>query len=62
MNDPWPSPWQRLSLVVLALLNIGESYALLRRGSYLALLNGAMALVCVVLLAAARPKKQSNHA
>ncbi len=57
MKDPWPSHWQRLGLVALALLNLGESYVLFRRGSYLALLNVAIALICLVFLVPARRKR-----
>ncbi len=61
MNDPRPSRWQRVVLVALALLNLGECYVLFRRGSSLALLNGAMALVCLALLAVTKRKRQPDQ-
>ncbi len=52
--------WQRVFLVTLVLLNAWESYTLFRQGSFLALLNAAIALLLVVVLVITRPKKRGG--
>lgn len=56
MNPP-PLLWQRFFLLLVVLLNVWEAYVLLRQGSFLAVLNAAIALLLVVVLVITRPRK-----
>ncbi len=47
MKSGWPSLWQRIFLLVLAVLNL---WAVFERRWALALMNGVMAVVLLVLL------------
>lgn len=57
VNKPWPSRWQRACLLLLAALNVAESWLLLQRKSPLGLLNAAMALLLLLMLIATTPRK-----
>ena len=57
----WPALWQRFSLVVLILLNAWEAYVLFQQRSFLGLLNGAIALFLLVVLALSWPRKRREQ-
>ncbi len=57
----WPALWQRLFLVVLLLLNAWESYVLFRQGSFLGLLNGAIAFFLLLVLLLSWPQKRRDQ-
>ena len=51
-NASWPSTGQRLVLLAPAILNLGACYLLFPAHPLVALVNGALALVMLAILAA----------